>query len=88
MATDMGTEQERHCFELLDDYADARHSCFVSELFPRREADTYFLRFRPLGGSPRDSNRYHCEYIEFAPVENESVRIGLSAKGCDCGETR
>jgi hypothetical protein len=34
MATDIGTEEERRCFEVLDDYANARHSCVVSELFP------------------------------------------------------
>jgi hypothetical protein len=36
MATDIGPDGERLCFELLDDYdyANARHSCFVSELFP------------------------------------------------------
>jgi hypothetical protein len=78
MATDIGTEEERGCLERLDGYANARHSCFVSELFPRREADTYFVCFRPLGGSPRDSNRYECEYIEFAPVEMRALGSGCS----------
>jgi hypothetical protein len=78
MATDIGPEEERRCFELLDDYANARHSCCVGELFPRREADTYFVCFRPLGGSRRDSNRYNCEYIEFAPVEMRALGWGSS----------
>jgi len=78
MAADIGTEEERRCFEWLNDYAGARHSCFVSELFPRREADTYLVCFRPLGGSPCDSNRHNCEYIVFAPVEMRALGSGSS----------
>jgi hypothetical protein len=64
----MNAEDKRRSFELLDDYARRKHSCFVSEFF-EKDANVYLACFRPLGNKPCDPSRYACEYIAFDPEQ-------------------
>jgi hypothetical protein len=51
-------------FRLIDDYSRRRLNCLVTEFFLSREKAEYFLCFRPLGVTNKNSpNRFTCEYV-------------------------
>jgi hypothetical protein len=55
---------ERTLFNLLDEYARTRHSCFLAEFFMNSQKTEYILCFRPLTAANNNSpDRYAYEYL-------------------------
>jgi hypothetical protein len=70
-------------FQLMDDYSRRRLNCLVTEFFLSREKAEYFICFRPLGVTRKDSpNRFACEYVTVA-VEKARSMAHDNALTCD-----
>jgi len=57
------SSSEKRLFNLLDDYARTRHSCFLAEMFLNSENSHYVLCFRPAAVSADSRDRYTCKYL-------------------------
>jgi hypothetical protein len=61
------------CFTPLDERARTKHNCFVSEFFISEKHVAFTVCFRPLGRTPKDTNRADCKYLQFAVGEIKAM---------------
>jgi hypothetical protein len=65
----MSADEYSVIFQLVDDYARMRHSCFLAELFLNETKTEYTLCFRPADASRDAATRYKCRYLRIAEEE-------------------
>lgn len=67
------SSEEEHLFKILDDYAKARHQCFVAEMSANSARTEYIICFRPLNVTIDSASRSVCRYWRISVDEAKSI---------------